>query len=176
MDIATGLAATTNALGIASWLRTVGKEFDAAEYKLKIADLVGALTDAKLALSEAKDKIADQDKEIGSLKANFQKQSELVAGEGDYRYLIGDNGKPLGFPICPACEVEGQIIQLKQNGGCQDAKCPRCKTEFTPVSCYLPEGNMDKTLHAQEGRIRDARIAEQNARIEAFNERDSSWI
>jgi hypothetical protein len=51
MDIMTGLSAVAQALNVANWLRGIEKEFDAAEFKIKIADLYSALADAKVALA-----------------------------------------------------------------------------------------------------------------------------
>jgi hypothetical protein len=54
MDIMTGLSAVTQALNVANWLRGIEKEFDVAEFKLKMAELYSSLADAKLALADAK--------------------------------------------------------------------------------------------------------------------------
>lgn len=165
MDIATGLSAASNGLSIAAWLKKVGKDYDAAEYKMKIAELVDALTDAKLALSEAKEATAAQSKEIEALKVNFQTKGLLARGAGDYLYFAGPEGSPLGFPICPSCEADGLIMQLKQDGSPDKAKCPKCKESFQPVSCYLPSGSQDATLHDQQSRLQRER---NNRSFEAF--------
>lgn len=51
MDIVGGLAAASQALGIAKALRGIEKDYDAATYRAQIAELIDALTDAKLALT-----------------------------------------------------------------------------------------------------------------------------
>lgn len=162
MDIATGLSAASNGLSIAAWLKKVGKDYDAAEYKMKIAELVDALTDAKLALSEAKEATVAQAKEIEALKISFQAKAHLVRGEGDYLYFAGQNDKALGFPICPACESDGKLIQLKRNGDVEDTICPKCKSEFKPVTCYLPPEAGDETLAKQQSRLRTEGMARLN--------------
>lgn len=59
MDIMTGLATASQAIKLANDLRGNGKAMDAAEFKLKIADLTVALSDIKMALSDAKEEIGE---------------------------------------------------------------------------------------------------------------------
>lgn len=151
MDIASGITAVTQAINIARALRSVERDFDAATYKAQMADLINALTDAKLALSEAKDGVAERDKEITRLKANFEMKSALVRGVGDYDYLADANGNPLGYPVCPRCEqVDGRIIQLKEHENSGKARCPACSDVYTPVVSYLPHGSAHLTKQDQE--------------------------
>jgi hypothetical protein len=60
----TGLSAVTQALNVVNWLRGIEKGYDAAEFKLKIADLYSALADAKLALADAKSEMDSKQAEI----------------------------------------------------------------------------------------------------------------
>lgn len=141
MDVISGLAAASQALGIARGLRTIEKGYDAATYKAQIADLINSLTDAKIALSDAKDTLAERDKEIARLKANFELKSGLVKGIGDYNFLANEDGRPVGYPVCPKCEnVDGRIIQLKEHEASGKARCPACSDVYNPVVCYLASG------------------------------------
>ena len=54
MDIVTALSAISQAVTIAKTVREIDKGFDQAEYKAKIADILGLLADTKLALIDAK--------------------------------------------------------------------------------------------------------------------------
>jgi len=67
MDIMTGISAVAQALNIVKSLREVEKGFDAAEFKLKIAELNSTLADAKLA--DAKTEIDSKQAEIAALDA-----------------------------------------------------------------------------------------------------------
>lgn len=152
MDITGGIAAATQALGIAKALRGIEKEYDAATYKAQIVDLINSLTDAKLALSDAKDGIAERDREIERLRANFDAKSALVKGQGDYNYLTDDNGKRVGYPVCPKCEqVEGRVIQLKEHEFSGKSRCPACLEVYHPVISYLPQGSGFETKQDKEG-------------------------
>lgn len=155
MEILAGIAAAKQALDIARAMRGLEQSYDQATVKAQLVDLIDSLSDAKLALTEAREVLNDRDKEIALLKANFELSGALVKAEGDYRYFTGENGKPLGFPVCPSCEIDGSIIQMKQDGASFDARCPKCKTKFSPVSCYLPPEDSDVTLHGKQKRIAD---------------------
>jgi hypothetical protein len=148
MDISAGIASLKTAIDIVKTLNEINKSYDEANYKANIIDLIEKLSDAKLALIEAKEKIFDKEKEISSIK-NFSIQHKaLVDGGHGYRYQANENGSPIGFPMCPKCEqLDSRLIQLVQHGKWYGAKCPACASEFNPVSCYLSTGG---TVHDRE--------------------------
>jgi hypothetical protein len=63
VDLVTALATAAQAIKLAQDLRGIDKAIDAAEYKLKIADLTNALSDIKIALTDAKEELASKDAE-----------------------------------------------------------------------------------------------------------------
>lgn len=142
MDIASGIVAVTQGLSVAKALRGIEKSYDEATYKAKVAEVIEALTDAKLALAEAKDSMAERDKEIERLKAAFEAKAALAAGEGGYSYITDDGGEPIGYPVCPKCEqINGRVMQTKEHEHSGKSRCPACGDVFTPVVCYLPKGS-----------------------------------
>lgn len=162
MDIAAGIAAVTQGLGIAKAMRTIEKAYDEATFKAQIAELIGSLTDAKLTLAEAKDEMAAKDKEIERLKAAFEAKAKLIKGPGDYEYIADDEGRPLGYPICPRChETDGRIVQLKQNVKHIAGQCPVCEKEYKPVTAFLHyDGG---TAYTKQNEF-DDKMAEMNRR------------
>lgn len=151
MDIVSGIGAVTSALGIAKTLRGIEKTYDEATYKAQVAELINALTDAKLAMAEAKEDLAGKDKEIERLKASFEAKAALVSGEGGYSYMADDKGGPIGYPVCPKCEqVNGRIIQTKEHENSGKSRCPACSDIYTPVVCYLPQGSGYVTKQEKE--------------------------
>ncbi|SEN79899.1 hypothetical protein SAMN05216227_102531 [Pseudorhodobacter antarcticus] len=64
MDLIQGLAAASAAIGIAKDLREIDRGVDEASYKLKIAELISALADTKIALADAKEKITSLEAEL----------------------------------------------------------------------------------------------------------------
>ena len=134
MDIGSGIAAATQALGIAKTLRIIERNYDEATYKAQVSELICALSDAKLSLSDAKEELAKKNKEIEKLKSSFEVRETLIKGPGDYKFLTDSEGGAVGFPVCPRCEAaDGRIVQLKQDQIIIQAKCPVCSTIFRPV-------------------------------------------
>lgn len=114
VDIMTALATASQALKLAQDLRGIDKAVDAAEFKAKIADLTGAVSDLKLALIEAKDDLASKDAEIEQLKKQFQWTANLVEFRG-YKYDKNEHGLPIGQAYCPVCEQkDGMLFHLSQ--------------------------------------------------------------
>jgi soluble cytochrome b562 len=133
VDIMTALATVRQAIQLAQDLRGIDKAIDAAEFKLKIADLTTALADIKMALSEAKEDLAAKDAEIESLKKQFERSAELIELKG-YKYNKGPDGKPRGAPYCPVCEQKGKLFQLANILHAQ--QCPNCKALYQRIMVY----------------------------------------
>ena len=129
MDLMTAIATAGQAIKLVQDLRGIGKAFDAAEFKLKIADLNEALADLKMALIDAKDELASKDYEIAKLKEQFRHRAELVEYKG-FRYDKTKDGKPKGNPYCPVCEQKlGLLFHLTRILG-KDS-CPHCKAMYS---------------------------------------------
>jgi hypothetical protein len=137
MDIMTALATASQAIKLAQDLRGIDKAIGAAEYKLKIADLTTALSEIKLALTEAKAELAAKDEEIEDLKKQFERRAELVEYKG-YKYTRGPHGKPRGRPYCPVCEQRGVLFPLADlHGGL--FFCPNCKSNAATQLKIFPD-------------------------------------
>jgi hypothetical protein len=134
MDIMTTIATAGQAIKLAQDLRGIDKAMDAAEYKLKIADLLTALSDIKMALADAKEELAGKDKEIAALKKQFQRSAETVEIEG-FKYDRAGDGQPMGVAYCPVCEQnEGRFFHLARMSGTD--MCPHCKSAFGRINVY----------------------------------------
>lgn len=173
MDIGSGLAAAGNALTIAKTLKSIDKDYDAATYKMKIIELIDALTDAKLALAEAKEKLAENARKIVELIDNTQRRERLLSGEGGYQYRSNANGERQGYPVCPRClSDQSKITALVQNVRVDAAKCPSCRTEYQPITCYIPpsENNgLETTAWAQHIANREEQSRKTNEALERIN-------
>ena len=134
VDIMTALATASQAMKLAQDLRGIDKAMDAAEYKLKIADLTVVLADIKIALTDAREELESKDAEIENLKKRFQRSAETVELRG-FKYNKGADGNPKGKPYCPVCEQKsGHFFHLTRIEG-QD-HCPHCKAKFHLVTIY----------------------------------------
>jgi hypothetical protein len=160
MDIVSGINAVSSALGIAKALRSIEKSYDEATYKAQVADLINALTDAKLAMAEAKEDLASKDKEIMRLTQSFEAKAMLVSGDGGYSYFSDENGNPVGYPACPKCEqVHGRVIQTKEHEFSGKSRCPACSDVYHPVICYLAHGSGYATKQDKESAAWSAAIS-----------------
>jgi hypothetical protein len=125
VDIMTALATASQAIKLANDLRGIDKAIDAAEFKLKIADLTMALSDIKMALTDAKEELAAKQAEVDALRSQFARVSETVE-VGGYKYDKDASGKPKGRAYCPVCEQTGVMIHIAQVLHTQ--QCPKCKS------------------------------------------------
>jgi hypothetical protein len=82
VDIMGALATANQAINLAQDLRGIDK-LDAASYRLKIADLTNALSDIKLALTDAKEEYAYKEDQIDKLiRTNLKSPDRLIVRWG----------------------------------------------------------------------------------------------
>lgn len=125
MDLATGLAGLNAALETLKGLRGLEKAYDQAVLKAQIVDLMGHVSDAKLALLNAKEEIQARDAELGALKAKLEKRSATVQS-GGFSYVANAEGYPTGEALCTVClNGDGSQIPLSKAPG-RRLLCTRC--------------------------------------------------
>lgn len=94
MDLMATLALASQTVKVVKDLRDLERDFDAASYKAKMAELYGNLADIKMALSDANELLHEKDAEIKKLKADL-----AAAKSGE---------------ICPICESGNmKVISVK---------------------------------------------------------------
>lgn len=133
----TGLAAAGQALDIVKKLRDLEKNFDAATYRMEIANLMMALSDTRIALADAQTTIAEKDAEIRRLSEVAASKVRTVKFQG-FAFGIDADGKQLGLPFCPACIAntgkQVHIVQLVQ----EFHQCPICKAMYNDPPRTVP--------------------------------------
>jgi hypothetical protein len=133
MDFIGAIATATKALEGVKLLMGLEKAFDAASFKIQIADITSKLADLKIALVDAKSEAAEKDAEISRLKNEFAFRAENTIEAKGFRYEKSSAGKPQGMPFCTRCEkVDGRLMKIvltPSNKGTA-AICPQCKSEF----------------------------------------------
>ena len=140
-DIMTTLAMLGQATKIAKDMNDISKEFDAAQYKIQIADLAGTLAEAKLSMLDVQEQLAAKDAEIARLQEAMRHRAELVEHSG-YFYDKQDDGSPVGRPYCPRCnEVDGLLMKLVRDRSAPGLPmcCPQCDKYFGQVSTFKPK-------------------------------------
>lgn len=135
MDLAAGLAGLNAALDTLKGLRALEKAYDQAVLKAQIVDLMGHVSDAKMALLDAKEAIQARETEIDALKAKLKKQSETVEFDG-YTYAANADGKPTGAPFCGAC-IAADGTQIRFNYLMAKIwQCPRCQANAAGLTKF----------------------------------------
>jgi hypothetical protein len=131
VDIASGLSTAAHAFKLISDLRGIQKSFDEAEWKLKVAELNGAIADLKNTLVDAKEALNAKDEELKFLKKNFLILKETVE-VGGFLFDKKPDGTPTGHAYCTVCtQKEGYMFHLTQSmkaGRLEE--CPNCKATF----------------------------------------------
>jgi hypothetical protein len=114
MDIIAGLTAVSETLKITKELRAIDAEVDKATLKLRLADLVDGLLEAKEALQDAKERERELLKEIADLKIEFAEKANWE-DENGCLYKLDESGNRIGLPFCNLCFVrDGKKYRLKR--------------------------------------------------------------
>lgn len=140
MDIATITAAMTGiklATEIASNIRQGSVELEKAELKLSLAEIIGNLADAKIAIVNIQEELHENEEEIKRLKVALRTR-ENVTRVGDAYYMTDNNANPYGTPYCLNCwENESKLCSLVEDSMRNDRKCPKCKTQVMMLNSKI---------------------------------------
>jgi hypothetical protein len=138
MDIASVSALVGSlkaATDIAKFMRESATSLEKAEAKLKLAELISAIADAKVEASQVQQEILMRDERIRDLEGKLKLQTEVTWEKPFYWRLL--SGSKDG-PFCQRCyDVDSKLLRLQGNGeGHWD--CKGCKSEYMDET-YSPE-------------------------------------
>lgn len=138
------LSSIKSASDIARLVRESGTTLEQAEYKLKLAELVEKLADAKLEIVAIQDVIDERDKKIKALE-----QAALVRGKILFKapsYWLNDGTTEDG-PFCQQCyDSTDKLIRLTGTTGEHRGRwaCRTCKSIYLDVTygarSFIAEG------------------------------------
>lgn len=133
-DIATITSILTSvkaATDIAKLIKESGFNLESAEMKLKFADLIGALADARIDLAEIQELLSEKETRIKELEEAFNKKDKMVRVR-DAIYELNDTGEPMGQPFCLNCwQVHHKAYELHVVAKNRSLKiCSSCRTEY----------------------------------------------
>ena len=131
--ILTGIKTATD---IAKSLREIDISLEKAETKLKLAELIGALADAKMSIADIQLLLEEKDKEIFELKKNLEIKTNVVYEKPSY-WLV--NGDKKDGPFCQKCYDDNHKLVRLQGGKNDYWTCSVCKEKFKGVG-YVPYG------------------------------------
>lgn len=138
MDIASGLAAASQALQIARGLRELDKAYDQVTLKGQIIDLMDKLQDVRGALQDAREALTERDALIAQLRSAKNKKEAAIEKNGYlYREDPLNPGEPTGYPYCRRCdEVDGRMVLCTESEKGRYAVCPQCKAHLRDGYSY----------------------------------------
>lgn len=130
MSVTSALVGIKNAIDIARIIKDSNSSIEKAEINLKIADLIGALADAKVAIATIQEDMAEKDAEITKLK-NELKISGNIFYESPYYFIKVDDKSERDGPFCQKCyDSNRKLIRLQS----QETKgywlCKECENGY----------------------------------------------
>jgi len=129
-SISTLLSSLKTATDIAKIIKESDVSLEKAESKLKLAELISALADAKIEVTEIQQVLLDKDAELRALKTQLEVKSKLK-WEKPYYWLIESSQKD--GPYCQHCyDKNHELIRLQGSGGYWE--CKACKSSYTDSS------------------------------------------
>lgn len=132
--IAAGISSIKVAIDIAKDLKGATSALKDAEVKLKIAELLEAMSEVRIQLVEAQDENLELKRTIKDLEAALASQDEVIFRDGYYYLAIAQEGKPEG-PFCSNCySSNNKLTLLTEVTGTFRTfgkyKCPACEQRF----------------------------------------------
>jgi len=113
IDIMTGLSAISETLKISKKLRAVDKKIDEAEWKLRLADVIDGLLEAKEALQNAKERERELLHKIEEMGDKLNKKGKFEDEDG-LLYEVDKKGVRFGKPYCNLCFVrDDKLYRLR---------------------------------------------------------------
>jgi DNA repair exonuclease SbcCD ATPase subunit len=139
-QIGAALGAVNTAIGIGKAVFDAKGAVEKATLNLQIAELMGSLAEAKLAIVDIQDRVREREQEIDALKDALTNKSK-VAKRWDAYYDLNAKGEPEGDPYCMRCyEVDHKLVHVARASRIiEGATCPACKTKY--------DGNHAATIH-----------------------------
>lgn len=133
--ISSTLASIKMATEIAKLLKDADLSLEKAEFKLKLADLVGALADAKLQIISIQDVIAEKDKTIKELEQQLDLKGKIKF-ERPFCWI--HDGDQKDGPYCQKCyDSDKKLIHLQKRGHKDQWDCLECGKYFEGPG-YVP--------------------------------------
>lgn len=137
-SITAAIGSIKAAAELAKLIKDSGASLEQAEVKLKIAELISALADAKIELATIQGMLLEKDHEIVEL-VRLLDQKTNVKWEKPYYWLV--DGEEKDGPFCQNCyDTENKLVRL-QGGGQDYWHCHSCKGSYTDANYVQPQIN-----------------------------------
>ncbi|WP_086482101.1 hypothetical protein [Oceanospirillum sanctuarii] len=132
--ISAGITSIKVAIDLAKELKGATSAIKDAEIKLKIAELLEAMSEVKIQLVEAQDENLELKQKIKELQSALARQDEVVFRDGYYYLAEPQDGKAEG-PFCSNCYSSNNHLSLLTEVTGRFRKfgkytCPACEQRF----------------------------------------------
>jgi len=136
-EIVSALSGIKTAMDIGKGILAAGSSLDHAQLKLELADMMGALADARVAVVEAQETTSALQLEVKRLDEALEIKQKVVK-DGSAYFDIGADGKSTGGGYCMRCwEVDKKLRHLAHPSfSSKPSSCPACKTEYDEGQTY----------------------------------------
>ena len=143
------LGSLKTATDIAKFVRESSVSLERAELKMRLADLIEALANAKIEAADIQQEILDRDKRIRELEAAAAIQAELRWEQPCY-FRKSEQGTE--DPYCQNCyDSTGKLSRLHTDGSGY-FQCRVCKQSFkTPDRAKSDKARADAAIHGRRG-------------------------
>ncbi len=122
------LGSIKTASDLAKLIKDSGISLQEAEGKMKLADLISALADAKIEMASVQQVLIEKDSEIHKLQEKLEIKKKLYWARPYYWLIDGD--KKDG-PYCQQCYDKNKELIRLQDLGTGSWRCSNCKEFFT---------------------------------------------
>ena len=142
------LGSIKTATDIARLIKDSDLSLEKAETKLKLADLIGALADAKLEVVGVQQTLAEAETRIRELEIRLNTKAKVQWKEPSY-WLETETGQD--GPFCQKCyDTEGKLVRL-QGDGDGWFECKSCKSSYVTAENRARE---DAAIRAHNANMR----------------------
>ena len=132
------------AIDIAKAIKDADVSLEKAELKIRMAELISALADTKIASAEIVEISRQKDAEIEKLRNLLKFKEKLIRGKEAY-FEVDESGKPMGDLYSSHCwETNSKAIHLTF-GVAADIRmgqwikrCPSCRAEYMDDRVQIP--------------------------------------
>mgnify|MGYP001201708196 CR=1 FL=1 len=132
-SITAALTGIKSASDIAKLIKESGATIEAAEIKFQMAELLGALADAKIEIANIKEMVLEKEAQIQVLQKKLETESD-IKWEDPYYFRLSDSGEKDG-PFCQKCyDSEKVLIRLQSPGKNGFWQCKACNSDFKDSS------------------------------------------
>lgn len=128
IDIPHTLAILKGVYDAALVARSAEKEWNAAEWKFKLAEVAEATFQARMTIVDLQEQLRERDDRIATLERDALQRAEMVFAEPFYWRVV--DGRRDG-PFCQRClDAESKVVRVQRGMNSGHWQCKACSTAY----------------------------------------------